>query len=110
MIYIKELTIAICKPFTCIVSNILHLFLQGIDRGFLQELLVYLQQQRCQLDDSQLLLDRLEQIQDTAIPTVSHISVTTQYGGLGEGEEGEEGRASSRASSVDLSLIHEQCE
>ncbi len=89
----------------------MHSYIQGIDRGFLQELLVYLQQQRRQLDDSQLLLDRLEQTQDTTIPTVSHISVTTQYGGLGEGEDGEEeGRASSRASSVDLSLIHEQCE
>ncbi len=71
--------------------------------------MLYLQQQRRQLDDSQQLLDRLEQGHDL-IPTVSHISVTTH--GMGEGgeEEEEEGRASSRASSVDLSLIHDQCE
>ena len=45
-----------------------------MDREFLQELLLYLQQQRLQLDDSQRLLERLEQTQE--IPTVSHITVS----------------------------------
>ena len=85
---------------------------QGIDKEFLQELLLYLQQQRRQLDDSQRLLDHLEQAKE-GIPSVSHISVTTHGMGGGGGvewEEAEDSRASSRASSVDLSLIHDQCE
>ena len=48
-----------------------------MDREFLRELLVYLQQQRSQLDDSQRLLDRLEKSQE--IPPVTHISVTTTH-------------------------------
>ena len=65
---------------TCGVSRPLiikinyNLLFQGMDREFLQELLLYLQQQRLQLDDSQRLLDRLEQTQE--IPTVSHITVS----------------------------------
>ena len=48
-----------------------------MDREFLRELLVYLQQQRSQLDDSQRLLDRLEKSQE--IPPVTHITVTTTH-------------------------------
>lgn len=50
---------------------------QGIDRDFLQELLLYLEQQRRQLDDSRELLERLGQ----DIPSVSHISVTHHQSG-----------------------------
>ena len=62
--------------------NVLHkLFItchsQGIDRDFLQELLLYLEQQRRQLDDSKELLERLGQ----DIPSVSHISVSHHQSG-----------------------------
>lgn len=75
----------------------------GMDREFLRELLVYLQQQRSQLDDSQRLLDRLEKSQE--IPPVTHISVTTTHDD-DDDEQGE--RSCSRTSSVDLSVIHDQ--
>ena len=51
---------------------------QGMDREFIEELLLYLQQQRLQLDDSGRLLGRLEHSQD--IPAVSHITVTHHTG------------------------------
>lgn len=49
-----------------------------MDKGFLNELLLYLQQQRRQLDDSQRLLNDLQQ-QQGDIPSVSHITLSTHY-------------------------------
>ena len=49
-----------------------HHSLQGADRAFLEELLVYLRQQRRQLDESRRLLERLER-QQGGIRTSSHI-------------------------------------
>ena len=46
--------------------------LQGADRTFLEELLMYLRQQRRQLDESRRLLERLER-QQRGIPTPSHV-------------------------------------
>ena len=46
--------------------------LQGADRAFLEELLMYLRQQRRQLDESKRLLERLER-QQRGIPTPSHV-------------------------------------
>lgn len=67
-------TCGVSRPLI-IKTKLFNFFLfQGMDREFLQELLLYLQQQRLQLDDSQHLLERLEQTQE--IPTVSHITVS----------------------------------
>ena len=46
--------------------------LQGADRAFLEELLMYLRQQRRQLDESKRLLERLER-QQRGVPTPSHV-------------------------------------
>ena len=59
-----------------------------MDKGFLNELLLYLQQQRRQLDDSQRLLNDLQQ-QQGDIPSVSHITLSSHYQeNGGEGEAG----------------------
>ena len=52
--------------------------LQAADRSFLEDLLHYLRQQRKQLDDSRRLLERLEQ---SSIPSTTHIHVDTAESG-----------------------------
>lgn len=55
-----------------------------MDKEFLRELLLYLQQQRRQLDDSQRLLDDL---QNQEIPSVTHITLTGRVGDAGDGAD-----------------------
>ena len=57
---------------------------QASDRAFLEELLVYLRQQRRQLDESRRLLEKLErqqQQQQAGVPHTSHIRVETAESG-----------------------------
>ena len=50
-------------------------YLQGADRAFLEELLVYLRQQRRQLDESRRLLEQLERQQGESVLPASHIGM-----------------------------------
>ncbi len=52
--------------------------LQAADRSFLEDLLHYLRQQRKQLDDSRRLLERIE---ESSIPSTTHIHVDTAESG-----------------------------
>lgn len=107
--------------------------IQGADRAFLEELLVYLRQQRRQLDESRRLLEQLEQQQGESVPLSSHIGVDSgtmpsatpglSASGLGPSSDygemsGHVGPTRVSASTqaarsggrVDLSSLYEQCE
>ncbi len=81
---IRTLSCTVCTPSKCTNSGSILLLqstlppLQAADRSFLEDLLHYLRQQRKQLDDSRRLLERLEQ---SSIPSTTHIHVDTAESG-----------------------------
>jgi hypothetical protein len=82
-----------------------------MDKEFLRELLLYLQQQKSQLDDSQRLLTDLHESSHDLTPPVSY-HVTTTCRDMSSSDEDNQDHhrsgASSCNSSIDLSLIHGQ--
>ena len=100
-----------CLQFPCLP------LLQGVDPSFLEELLRYLRQQRGQLDESQRLLETLEQQKQHRHGddgTASRVAVETSQSGTipspsAAKGEGDGGRGRGRASRVDLKSLYNHC-
>ena len=99
-----------CLKFPCLP------LLQGVDPSFLEELLRYLRQQRRQLDESQGLLETLEQQKQHRHDdgTASRVAVETSLSGTIPSPSatkggGDGGRGKGRASRVDLKSLYNHC-
>ena len=82
---------------------------------FLEELLLYLRQQRRQLDESWRLLENMERQNQQGVGGASRVNVETAQSGTiptsATGREGGQGRGGGRVGStgVDLSSLYEHC-
>ena len=111
LVIIRVCCLQFCLQFPCLP------LLQGVDPSFLEELLRYLRQQRGQLDESQRLLETLEQQKQHRHGddgTASRVAVETSQSGTipspsAAKGEGDGGRGRGRASRVDLKSLYNHC-